>query len=86
MSASEFGHQNTLARVLAFIAELDHRRIHYGLTSDRAEALMVQIAIPGERWEVEFMADGSVEIERFLSGGDIGGEEALGELWKLVEE
>jgi hypothetical protein len=28
---------------------------------------MVEIALPGWRWEVEFMADGTVEIERYQS-------------------
>jgi hypothetical protein len=26
---------------------------------------MVDISLPGSRWEVEFMADGSVDIERY---------------------
>jgi hypothetical protein len=38
---------------------------------------MVSVAVPGERWEVEFFADGHVEVERFPSAGDIEGEEAL---------
>jgi hypothetical protein len=42
---------------------------------------MVLVAVPGERWEVEFLDDGSVEVERFISNGEICGEEALHELW-----
>ncbi len=30
---------------------------------------MVILAVPGERWEVEFFQDGTVEIERFVSTG-----------------
>ena len=30
---------------------------------------MVEVAVPGQRWEVEFMEDGSVEIEKFISDG-----------------
>ena len=41
---------------------------------------MVLITVPGERWEVEFFGDGSVEVERFRSHGEIGGEESLQEL------
>jgi hypothetical protein len=41
---------------------------------------MVIAAIPGERWEIEFLADGSVEVERFMSDGEIHGEELLSEL------
>lgn len=28
---------------------------------------MVDIALPGQRWEVEFTADGSVDVERYES-------------------
>lgn len=28
---------------------------------------MVNVAAPGWRWEVEFMADGSLDIERYRS-------------------
>ena len=41
---------------------------------------MVLVTVPGERWEVEFLGDGSIEVERFLSNGEICGEEALREL------
>ena len=42
---------------------------------------MVLVTVPGERWEVEFLADGSVEVERFISDGEIYGEDILGELF-----
>jgi len=37
----------------------------------------VQVTTPtNERWEVEFFADGSVEIERFVSTGEIDSDPA----------
>ncbi|MDK8640445.1 hypothetical protein [Niallia taxi] len=30
----------------------------------------MEIAVPGQRWEVEFMEDGTVEIEKFISDED----------------
>jgi hypothetical protein len=42
---------------------------------------MVCVTVPGERWEIEFLGDGSVEIERFISNGEICGEEAFAELF-----
>jgi hypothetical protein len=47
---------------------------------------MVSVALPGERWEVEFLNDGSVEIERFISQGEISGEEALNELFSRYSD
>ena len=47
---------------------------------------MVSVALPGERWEVEFLNDGSVEIERFISQGEISGEESLNELFSRYSD
>ncbi len=41
---------------------------------------MVEVAVPGERWEVEFFRDGTVEVEVFRKVGGIVGEEALAPL------
>jgi hypothetical protein len=62
--------------VLDFLGELQSHSIAYTVDSVR-DAIMVSVAVPGERWEVEFFADGHVEVERFPSAGDIEGEEAL---------
>ena len=52
----------------------------------RDEAIMVTVAVPGERWEVEFLSDGSVEVEKFISNGEITGKEALSELFARYSE
>jgi hypothetical protein len=38
---------------------------------------MVEVALPGWRWEVEFMAHGSVEIERYQSVGGVADQPEL---------
>ena len=43
---------------------------------------MVGVTIPGERWEIEFMADGEVEIEVFHSTGEIHDFSMIDELFK----
>ena len=35
------------------------------------DSILIEIAVPGQRWEVEFMANGKIEIEKFISGGVI---------------
>ncbi len=62
-----------------FLAFLDGQRLSYHLDRVRA-AVMVVVAVPGERWEVEFMDGGGVEVERFRSDGKISGPESLAEL------
>ena len=63
-----------------FLGDLEQRGINYTLAHNRPEAVMVIATAPGERWEIEFFRDGSVEIEKFFSSGKIHGEKVLGEL------
>lgn len=67
----EDGHADTrpevFVRLLDFLNRLDAAHIHYTLLHTRPESVMVDISLPGWRWEAEFMIDGSVEIERYRS-------------------
>lgn len=67
--------------LLEFLNKLEDVKIHYKLSKVR-EAIMVQIAVPGERWEVEFMEDNTVQVERFKSSGDIKDEGELQVLFR----
>jgi hypothetical protein len=64
-------------KLTTFLKQLEHAHIHYTLASHREDAIMVLATVPGERWEIEFLADGTVEVERFISNGEICGEEIL---------
>lgn len=70
--------QNT--RLLSFLNDLRSGKIHYRLDQHRDDAIMVEVAVPGERWEVEFLDDGSVEAEVFRSDGTIHDASALDQL------
>jgi hypothetical protein len=73
---------NPLQKLLDFLSDLDERKIFHKLSRVRPEAIMVEIAVPGERWEVEFFTDGHLEVEVFgPSPGIVGGEEALQRLF-----
>ena len=69
------------SKLMTFLTNLEHGNVAYSLEHNRDEAIMVNVVVPGERWEVEFLTDGSVEIERFTSEGEIYGEEVLDELF-----
>jgi len=73
-------------KLVKFLNQLEQERISYTLAHHRDETIMVNVALPGERWEVEFFEDGSVEVERFTSRGEIAGEEVLSELFALYSE
>jgi hypothetical protein len=67
-----------------FIRELDATKTHYTLASVREGAVMVEVAMPGERWEIEFFDDREPEIEIYRSDGTICGPEKLAELRKTM--
>lgn len=69
----------------SFIRELDATRTHYALTAVREGAVMVQVALPGERWEVEFFDDREPEVEVFRGDGSIFGPEKLTDLWEKAK-
>jgi hypothetical protein len=47
---------------------------------------MVEIAVPGERWEVEFMEEGHIEIEKFISDKGYYDESELEVLFKIFSD
>ncbi|MGZ8843376.1 MAG: hypothetical protein ACXW18_06915 [Pyrinomonadaceae bacterium] len=73
--------RNVFDKLTAFLTELEGRQISYTLSHNRDEAIMINVAAPGERWEIEFLEDGSVEVERFISNGAVDSEETLRELF-----
>lgn len=77
---------NALQKCIDFVNRLGEHGIHYRLSHTSPFTIMVEIAIPGERWEVEFFANGDVWVETFITTVDIYGEEKLGELFGSVRE
>jgi hypothetical protein len=73
--------QSPFRKLTTFLKRLEGAHIHYSLACHREDVLMVLVTVPGERWEVEFWTDGSIEVERFVSNGEICSEDTLSELW-----
>lgn len=75
---------NSFQQLLDFLRRLETHKLHFFLEHNRGEAIMVLITVPGERWEVEFFADGGIEVEVFGgSGGVLSGTEAQAALDRL---
>src|SRR5438093_1399330 len=72
---------NPFSKMLSFLRKLEEAKIAYDLRHSRDDAVMIRINVPGERWEVEFLEDGEIEVERFSSPGDIHDHEMLKELF-----
>jgi hypothetical protein len=43
---------------------------------------LLDVTVPGERWEIDLLRDGSIEIEVCKSDGTIHGEPRLEELFR----
>jgi len=56
---------------LLFLNKLEESKIYYTLNKVRDEAIMIDVAVPGQRWEIEFLDDGSVDVEKFIADGDL---------------
>ncbi len=66
-----------MRKLLNFLEALDRRGVWYRLEHIREDTILVMVTVPGQRWEVEFFADDTVEVEVFRSaGGVLGGAEA----------
>jgi hypothetical protein len=63
-------------KILDFLDRLEAANIFYRLDHVR-DSIMILIAVPGERWEVEFFDDGGVDVEVFRSAGDISHDSSV---------
>jgi hypothetical protein len=78
--------RNPFDKLNALLERLDEASIPYRLDHSRGDAIMVLAFAPGEYWEIEFLADGGIDIERFRSNGEIHNEDVLEELFALCSD
>jgi len=77
---------NGMTKLLNFLCRLEKVKIYYRIEHNRDDSIMVIPDVPGQKWEVEFFADGTVEIEIFKSDGKIRGESELDRFFKEHSE
>jgi hypothetical protein len=70
-------------KLLDFVRRLNEAKIAYRIETYREDAISVSLAVPGERWEVDFLADGAIDVERFRSDGTIDDESLFEQLFAL---
>jgi hypothetical protein len=61
---------NHLQSLIAFLERLETAKVWYRLSKIR-DAILVEVAVPGQLWEIEFFADGRIEREVFESLNDV---------------
>ena len=68
---------NLFGRLLDFLNRLERAHISYTVRHTRPDSIMADLSLPGWRWEVEFLADGSIDIERYRSVNGVENDPAL---------
>lgn len=71
-----------LKELLRFVRELKQKNIFYRMSSYREDAICIEVSVPGEHWEIDFLSDGSVDVEVFKSKRKIYGFDKIDQLIK----
>lgn len=71
-----------LGQIIKFLEKLENKKIYYRLNKTRDSSIMAEITVPGQKWEVEFFDDGHVEVEKYISEGQILNEKELNTLFR----
>ena len=75
---------DTYKELLSFLNRLDQAKLHHVLRHSRPDAITIEVFVPGERWEIEFVDCGDevqTEVEIYRSNGEIGDESTIDELF-----
>ena len=74
----------SLNEVIELLERLEEKKIHYKLNKTRDDTIMIEVAVPGQRWEIEYNTYGKssehsckIEIEKFVSNGTLYDESEL---------
>ena len=64
---------NSFQHLLAILEELDNKGIYYRLNKVNTEndTILIEMAIPGERWEIEIDIQNTVYIEKYVSDDEV---------------
>jgi hypothetical protein len=77
---------STIRDLLDLLARLKSARIFYTLSDHTERAIMVEVSVPGERWEVEFHEDGEIGVEIFVTKGRIQDATLLEDLFSRFSD
>ena len=79
----------SLNELIKLLERLEKKKFFYKLSKTREDTIMIEVAVPGQRWEIEFNTYGKspehdckIEIEKFVSNGIIYDESELETLFR----
>ena len=75
---------DTYKELLNLLNRMAEVKLPYYLRHSRPDAITVEVRIPGEHWEIEFVDYGDevqIEVEVFRGGGVTGDEKTIEDLF-----
>jgi hypothetical protein len=78
--------KDTFSELLKLLGRLEDARVPFELKRHRYDAVTVVATAPGEIWEIDFLDDGTVDVERFRSHGHLDDRSVIQELFNLWAE
>ncbi len=75
---------DTYKELLNLLNRMAEVKLPYSLRHSRPDAITIEVHIPGEHWEIEFVDYGDevqVEVEVYRGGGVTGDEKTLEDLF-----
>jgi hypothetical protein len=69
-----------LRALLELLSRLEAAKIHFTLVRNQEDAITIEVAVPGQRWEIDCYGNGKMEVEIFKSDGAIRDASAIDEL------
>jgi len=71
-----------LEKLIEFLNKLEKANIYFQLGRIREESILIEATVPGQLWEIEFLRDGSVDVQIYKSDGNLLDEKQLDALIK----
>ena len=80
-----------IVELIELLEKLEEKKIYYKLNKVRENTIMIEVVVPGERWEIELNSYGTkeecdIEIERFVCNGEMHDETMLEELFEKFSD
>jgi hypothetical protein len=66
--------------LLETIERLERARIYCEVNKYREEAITLVATVPGQRWEIDFLSDGTIDVEVFASDGTLRDAKSIDDL------
>jgi hypothetical protein len=74
--------QTPLEKILELLNRLDKAKIHYRLAHNQEDAISIEVAVPGQRWEIDCYSNGVIDVEVFKSDGSVRDGSAIDDLFR----